>query len=106
MHVLFPLTPDLCDKNDFFHTFFQECPINANPIIFVKGTILRFRISNYLMQVHDGYTTVYFTLRKLGRTGIVPSAIIRGHPSNKVTFLLGAATEFGPNPYESFIDKE
>ena len=36
---------DICDKKDFIHTFFEECPIAENTITIVSGTILRFRLS-------------------------------------------------------------
>jgi len=70
----------------------------------MKGTILRLRISNYLMEIHDGYNSVYFSLRSLGRTGVIPSAVIIGHPSNKITFLNAPLKYFGPNPFESRVD--
>ncbi|TNV74741.1 hypothetical protein FGO68_gene9730 [Halteria grandinella] len=95
----------LCDKNDFIHTFFQECPISSNPILFVPGTVLRFRLSNYLLEVHDGYQFAYFSLRVAGKTGIVPSAIIMSDSKNRITFLKGP-TDFGPNPIADRVDFE
>jgi hypothetical protein len=62
------------------HTFFEECPIYENPIAFVNGTILRFRLSNYLMEVTDGYNELYFSLRSEGLTGVVPSAVVWNSP--------------------------
>ncbi|CAD8161018.1 unnamed protein product [Paramecium pentaurelia] len=95
----------ICDKNDFIHTFFQECPISSNPILFVPGTVLRFRLSDYLMEVYDGYQFAYFSLRKAGKTGVIPSAIIRSDSKNKITFLKGPIN-FGPNPLADRVDYE
>jgi hypothetical protein len=72
---------DICDKKDFVHTFFEECPIYENAIVLVPGTVLRFRVSNYLMEVSDGYNEVYFTLRSEGSTGVVPSAVMLSNPA-------------------------
>lgn len=69
---------DLCDKNEFAHTFFQECPIYENTIKFARGTVLRFRLSEFLMEVYDGSNTVFFSLRRAGNTAVVPSVIMRG----------------------------
>ena len=77
---------DICDKRDFIHTFFEECPIYENPLTFVNGTILRFRLSNYLMEVTDGYNEVYFSLRSEGLTGVVPSAILWNNPGVFIYF--------------------
>lgn len=95
----------ICDKNDFIHTFFQECPISSNPILLVPGSVLRFRLSDYLMEVYDGYQFAYFSLRKTGKTGVIPSAIIRSDSKNKITFLKGPIN-FGPNPLADRVDYE
>lgn len=89
----------LCDKNDLIHTFFNECPVGENLITFVSGTVLRLRLSNYLLEIHDGYQTVILSIRKEGETGMVPSIAIRANSTNKVSFLL-EPEKFGPNPLE------
>jgi hypothetical protein len=47
--------------------------------------MLRFRLSDFLMEVTDGYRTIYFSLRRLGNTAVVPSVVVGSN--NRVSFL-------------------
>jgi hypothetical protein len=68
----------ICDKNDYAHTFFEECPVYENNITLIPGSVIRIRQSNFLMEFFDGYNTVFLSLRRAGNTAVVPSVVLRG----------------------------
>lgn len=41
----------------------------------------------------------------MGKTGVIPSAIIKSDSKNKITFLKGPV-DFGPNPLADRVDFE
>jgi hypothetical protein len=86
--IKYNISIDICNNNDFVNTFFEECPIYENPITLVSGSVLRIRLNNFLMEVTDRYRTVYFSIRRMGGTAVVPSVVLRTQ-GNRVTFIRG-----------------
>ena len=78
----------ICDKNDYEHTFYEECPIYENKITLIPGSVLRFRLSDFLLEVNDGFDSAFFSLRRAGNTAVVPSVIVRGN-NNRIAFIRG-----------------